>query len=158
MAGIIRQPCDEGVIRSSEARSLCTRKAGPWVLAATILGSSMAFIDETAVTVALPTIQKSLGATAVDAQWVVAAYTLFLASLVLVGGSVGDDLGRRRVFSAGVVAREHGGGALREQRRSTPDLRRRVGQAAGECEPAARARRANPLPVRAGSNPHPRQR
>jgi EmrB/QacA subfamily drug resistance transporter len=103
MAGIIRQPCDEGVIRSSEARSLCTRKAGPWVLAATILGSSMAFIDETAVTVALPTIQKTLGATAVDAQWVVEAYTLFLAALVLVGGSLGDHLGRRRVFAAGVV-------------------------------------------------------
>ena len=90
MAGIIRQPCDEGVIRSSEAISLCTRKAGPWVLAATILGSSMAFIDETAVTVALPAIQKSLGATAVDAQWVVAVYTLLLAALILVGGSLGD--------------------------------------------------------------------
>jgi EmrB/QacA subfamily drug resistance transporter len=103
MAGIIRQPCDEGVIRSSEARSLCTRKAGPWVLAATILGSSMAFIDETAVTVALPTIQTTLGATAIDAQWMVEAYTLFLAALVLVGGSLGDHLGRRRVFAAGVV-------------------------------------------------------
>jgi MFS family permease len=103
MAGIIRQPCDEGVIRSSEARSLCTRKAGPWVLAATILGSSMAFIDETAVIVALPTIQKNLGATAIDAQWVVEAYTLLLAALVLVGGSLGDHLGRRRVFAAGVV-------------------------------------------------------
>jgi EmrB/QacA subfamily drug resistance transporter len=63
----------------------------------------MAFIDETGVTVALPAIQRALGATAVDAQWVVAAYTLFLASLVLVGGSLGDHLGRRRVFSAGVV-------------------------------------------------------
>ena len=103
MAGIIRQPCDEGVIRSSEARSLCTLKAGPWVLAATILGSSMAFIDGTAVTVALPTIQTTLGATAVDAQWVVAAYTLLLAALVLVGGSLGDHLGRRRVFAAGVA-------------------------------------------------------
>ena len=48
MAGVIKQPCDEGVIQSSEARSPCARKAGPWVLAATILGSGMAFIDETA--------------------------------------------------------------------------------------------------------------
>jgi hypothetical protein len=158
MAHVIRQRCDEGVIGSKKADSPCAPNAAPWILAATILGFSMAFIDETAVTVALPAIRSALGATAVDAQWVVAAYTLFLASLVLVGGSVGDDLGRRRVFSAGVVAREHGGGTLREQRRSTPNLRRRVGQAAGECEPAARARRANPLPVRAGSNPHPRQR
>jgi EmrB/QacA subfamily drug resistance transporter len=103
MAGIIRQPCDEGVIRSGSAKSACTPGAAPWVLAATILGSSMAFVDETAVTVALPAIQNALGATAVDAQWVVEAYTLFLAALVLVGGSLGDHLGRRRVFAAGVA-------------------------------------------------------
>ena len=103
MAQVIRQPCDEGVIRSKEATSACTPNAAPWVLAVTILGSSMAFIDETAVPVALPAIQEALGATAVDAQWVVAAYTLFLAALVLVGGSLGDILGCRRVFSIGVA-------------------------------------------------------
>ena len=103
MAGVLKHPCDEGVIRSSRAQALCVRKAGPWVLAATILGSSMAFVDETAVTVALPAVQASLGATAVHAQWVVEAYTLLLAALVLVGGSLGDHLGRRRVFAAGVV-------------------------------------------------------
>src|SRR5215212_693669 len=103
MAHVIRQPCDEGVIRSKEAQSVCTPNAAPWVLAATILGSSMAFIDETALPVALPAIQSGLDATAVDAQWVVAAYTLFLAALVLVGGSLGDHLGRRRMFSVGVV-------------------------------------------------------
>ena len=102
MAGIFKQPCDEGVIRSGDARFLCAPGAGPWVLAATILGSSMAFVDETAVTVALPAIQEALAATAVDAQWVVEAYTLFLAALVLVGGSLGDHLGRRRVFAAGI--------------------------------------------------------
>jgi MFS family permease len=63
----------------------------------------MAFIDETALSVALPAIQTALDATAVDAQWVVAVYTLFLASLVLVGGSLGDHLGRRYMFSAGIV-------------------------------------------------------
>jgi hypothetical protein len=68
MTSVIKQPCDEGVIRSTEAKSPCAPKAGPWVLAATILGTSMAFIDETAVTVALQTIQWGLGATAVDAQ------------------------------------------------------------------------------------------
>ena len=99
---MIKQPCDEGVVRAAQASSPCGPNAGSWVLAATILGSSMAFIDETAVTVALPAMQQSLDATAVGAQWVVEAYTLLLASLVLVGGSLGDRLGRRRVFAAGV--------------------------------------------------------
>jgi EmrB/QacA subfamily drug resistance transporter len=103
VASIIKQPCDAGVIRSTKVKATCTLQAAPWVLAATILGSSMAFIDGTAVTVALPALQSSLGATAVDAQWVVEAYTLFLAALVLVGGSLGDHLGRRRVFAAGVA-------------------------------------------------------
>ena len=102
MAGVVREPCDEGVILSRKAKSPCAPNAAPWVLAATILGSSMAFIDETALPVALPAIQNALGATAVDAQWVVAAYTLFLAALILIGGSLGDHLGRRRVFSIGV--------------------------------------------------------
>jgi EmrB/QacA subfamily drug resistance transporter len=103
MAQVIRQPCDEGIIRSKKAEAPCSPTAAPGVLAATILASSMAFIDETALPVALPAIQSALGATAVDAQWVVAAYTLFLAALVLLGGSLGDHLGRRRMFSVGVV-------------------------------------------------------
>ena len=102
MAGVVREPCDEGVILSRKAKSPCTPNAAPWVLAATILGSSMAFIDETALPVALPAIQNALGATVVDAQWVVAAYTLLLAALILIGGSLGDHLGRRRAFSIGV--------------------------------------------------------
>jgi MFS family permease len=77
--------------------------AEPWVLAATILGSSMAFIDGTAVNVALPALQKSLGATVVQVQWVVEAYALFLSALLLVGGSLGDRFGRRRVFLTGVA-------------------------------------------------------
>lgn len=103
MANVVKYPCDEGMIRSEKAKSPCVPKAGRWILAATILGSSMAFIDETAVTVALPSIQASLGATVVDAQWVIEAYTLFLAALVLVGGSLGDHLGRRRMFVSGVA-------------------------------------------------------
>jgi EmrB/QacA subfamily drug resistance transporter len=102
MAGLAKPPCDEGVIFSKEAKSPCAPNAAPWILAATILGSSMAFIDETALPVALPAIQGALGATAVDAQWVVAAYTLLLAALILIGGSLGDHLGRRRVFSVGI--------------------------------------------------------
>lgn len=68
MAQVIRQPCGEGVSRSKRANSPCSPNAASWILAATILGSSMAFIDETAVTVALPAIRTSLGATVVDAR------------------------------------------------------------------------------------------
>src|SRR5439155_18709035 len=74
-----------------------------WILAATILGSSMVFIDGTVVSVALPILQIDLGATVAEVQWVVEAYTLCLAALILVGGSLGDQKGRRRVFAAGVV-------------------------------------------------------
>jgi len=77
--------------------------AGSWVLVATILGSSMAFIDGTVVNVALPALQRDLGATAAQLQWVVEAYALFLAALILAGGSLGDRLGRRRIYAAGVV-------------------------------------------------------
>jgi EmrB/QacA subfamily drug resistance transporter len=73
------------------------------VLAATIIGSAMAFIDGTVVNVALPQIQERLGADAVDAQWIVESYALFLAALILVGGSLGDHYGRRRIFTLGVV-------------------------------------------------------
>jgi EmrB/QacA subfamily drug resistance transporter len=73
-----------------------------WVLAATILASSMAFIDGTVVNVALPALQKNLQATAIGVQWVVEGYALFLSALLLVGGSLGDHYGRKRVFLIGV--------------------------------------------------------
>ncbi len=75
----------------------------PWTLIAAILGSSIAFIDGTAVSVALPALQKSLNASASQIQWVVEAYALLLASLILVGGSLGDIFGRRRIFTLGVA-------------------------------------------------------
>ena len=100
---MLREPCDEGVVRAGR----CAAPGGPvaerWVLAATILGSSMAFIDGTAVNVALPALQRDLGATVADVQWVVEAYALFLSALLLVGGSLGDRFGRRRVFLLGVA-------------------------------------------------------
>jgi EmrB/QacA subfamily drug resistance transporter len=74
-----------------------------WTLAATILGSSMTFIDGTVVNVALPALQADLHATITDVQWVVEAYALFLGALILVGGSMGDQFGRKRVFVFGVV-------------------------------------------------------
>src|SRR5580700_7153247 len=73
------------------------------VLAATILGSSMVFIDGTVVNVALPALQSVLRATLADVQWVVESYALFLATLLLVGGSLGDLYGRRKIFAAGAV-------------------------------------------------------
>ena len=75
-----------------------------WVLAATILGSSMTFIDATVVNVALPALQADLQATITDVQWVIEAYALFLGALILVGGSLGDQFGRKRVFLFGVAA------------------------------------------------------
>jgi EmrB/QacA subfamily drug resistance transporter len=102
MANIGRPPCDEGVIRASQASAPCTPASAPWVLAATIIGSAMAFIDGTITNVALPQIQQRLGATAVDTQWIVTPYALFLAALILVGGSLGDHYGRKRIFLLGV--------------------------------------------------------
>jgi EmrB/QacA subfamily drug resistance transporter len=76
---------------------------GRWVLVATVLGSSMVFLDSTVVNVALPTIGRHLNASLADLQWTVTAYTLTLAGLILLGGSLGDRLGRRRVFLIGVI-------------------------------------------------------
>ena len=73
------------------------------MLAATILGSSMAFIDGTVVNVALPALQNALHASISDAQWVVESYALMLAALLLVGGSLGDIFGRRKVYIVGVA-------------------------------------------------------
>jgi EmrB/QacA subfamily drug resistance transporter len=98
----MKPPCDEAVLRSGNADAPCAAKVGRWVLAATILGSSMAFIDSTVVNVALPAVQASLHATVVGMQWVVESYGLFLGALILVGGSLGDLLGRRRMFLTGV--------------------------------------------------------
>ena len=73
------------------------------VLAATILGSSLAFIDGSVVNVALPAIQKDLAAPLAGLQWVVNAYLVMLGALILVGGAAGDRFGRRRVFMVGIV-------------------------------------------------------
>jgi len=98
----MKPPCDEAVIRSTGADVSCKAQAGRWILAATILASGMAFIDSTVVNIALPALQANLHATIVGVQWVVESYGLFLAALILVGGSLGDLLGRRRMFLFGV--------------------------------------------------------
>ena len=102
MGNIARPPCDEGAILAGSCERPVTTN-GPWILAATILGSSMAFIDGTVVNVALPALQSALHATLADVQWVVESYALFLAALLLIGGSLGDLYGRRKIFAAGVV-------------------------------------------------------
>ncbi len=102
MWAIFRDPCDENVIRSRGAAAGIAKSRGRWILAATILASSMAFIDGTVVNVALPALQTNLNATAVDVQWVIEAYSLLLSALLLVGGSLGDHYGRRKIFLIGV--------------------------------------------------------
>src|SRR6202020_989437 len=99
----MRTPCDEAVMRSAGAQVPSGAAARTWILAATILGSSMAFIDSTVVNVALPALQASFHATVVDVQWIVESYGLLLAALILVGGSLGDLFGRRLFFVIGVV-------------------------------------------------------
>src|SRR5579864_2430806 len=94
---------DQTILRSETPDTACAEKSRPWVLAATILGSSMAFIDGTVVNVALPALQSSLHATVVDVQWVIESYGLFLSALILVGGALGDSLGRRAMFLLGDV-------------------------------------------------------
>ena len=98
----VKFPCDEGAILSRSCEA-ARERSGPWVLAATILGSSMAFIDGTVVNVALPALQSGLHATVSDVQWVVESYALLLSSLLLLGGALGDLYGRARIFVCGVV-------------------------------------------------------
>ena len=85
-----------GSLRYSSAR-------GRWVLLATVLGSAMASIDATVVGIALPAIGRDFHAGLAALQWVVTAYTLTLAGLLLLAGALGDRYGRRKVFLIGVV-------------------------------------------------------
>jgi EmrB/QacA subfamily drug resistance transporter len=97
------QPCDNGVLLSSTTTVPCPPRSAPWILAATILGSSLAFIDGTVVNLALPALQANLGATVTAMQWVVESYSLLLTSMMLAGGSLGDIYGRKRIFISGVI-------------------------------------------------------
>jgi EmrB/QacA subfamily drug resistance transporter len=101
MATVAGPPCDAGVILAGSVDA--STGAGRTILAATILGSSLVFIDGTVVNVALPALQRSLDATMADLQWVVEAYALLLSALLLLGGSLGDRYGRRNILAAGVV-------------------------------------------------------
>lgn len=97
----VEVPCSRSLGQSDS--QISETRNGPWILAATILASSMAFIDGTVVNVALPALQTALNASVMDVQWVVEAYALLLASLLLLGGSLGDLYGRRKIFLLGVT-------------------------------------------------------
>jgi MFS family permease len=99
----VYQPCDAGVIRSTKGAALCDPSSRPWVIAAASLGSGMAFLDSTVMNVALPAVQTDLEVSARQVQWVFGAFALVLAALLLVGGSLGDRYGRRRVFVLGAA-------------------------------------------------------
>jgi EmrB/QacA subfamily drug resistance transporter len=88
---------------SAAASVRLKQPAGRWIILATVLGSSMAMLDSTVVNVALPTIGRHLHASLGGLQWTINAYTLTLAGLILLGGSLGDRIGRRRIFLTGVI-------------------------------------------------------
>jgi len=96
-------PCDVAAMRVAPDTPGCASHARQWVLAATILGSSLAFMVASILNVGLPAIQASLGATVAEMQWVASAYTVMLAALTLAGGAIGDRVGRRRAFQAGTA-------------------------------------------------------
>jgi EmrB/QacA subfamily drug resistance transporter len=104
MLGVSTSPCDTGIIRATPVFPVAlSAKRKRLTLAATILGSSMAFIDGSVVNIALPAIQQALHADAISTQWIINAYLLLLGALVLVGGSAADLYGRRRIFLIGVA-------------------------------------------------------
>src|SRR6185503_16642141 len=103
MSSIVPPPCDKGVIRGAPNTPGCASHAKRWVLVVTVLGSSTAFIQGSAINVALPAIQRGLSASVDEMQWIASIYTLPLAALTLAAGSAGDLYGRRRVFALGLA-------------------------------------------------------
>ena len=103
MATMLKAPCEESVIRITTNTLPPKPQLGRYVLLAAILGSSMAFLDGSVVSLALPLLHVDLHTTTSDVQWVMESYMLFLASFLLVGGMLGDHYGRRRIFVIGMV-------------------------------------------------------
>src|SRR6476469_4780627 len=93
---------DNTLTHSDQPTSSASPTTERWILFASILASSMAFIDGSALNVALPALQADLQASGAQLLWVVNGYLLMLAALILIGGSLGDRLGRKRVFMAGI--------------------------------------------------------
>jgi EmrB/QacA subfamily drug resistance transporter len=97
------RPCEELLVHSIRGKPACTKRQQPWVLTATVLGSTMALVDESVVNIALPAMENDLGASLAEMQWVVNAYTLCLAAMLLSGGAAGDQYGRRKMFAIGIA-------------------------------------------------------
>ena len=95
-------PCDAAAIRAAASVPACAARRS-WVLAAAVLGSTLAYIDESVVNVALPRLESDLQATLSAMQWVINAYTLCMSALLLIGGAAADQFGRRRMFLIGVT-------------------------------------------------------
>src|SRR5437868_14161419 len=93
----------KNVGQSVETSASVSSTTERWILFASILASSMAFIDGSALNVALPSLQADLQASGAQLLWVVNAYLLMLAALILVGGSLGDKLGRKKIFMGGIA-------------------------------------------------------
>ncbi len=96
-------PCDEATIRSIPLAANCIASQKPWVLLATILASSITYIDESVVNIALPAIERNLATSVAVIQWLVNAYTLCLSALLLTGGAAADRFGRRKMFIIGII-------------------------------------------------------
>jgi EmrB/QacA subfamily drug resistance transporter len=103
MSHIGTPPRDTGIALPDGVAVTCSVASRRWTLVAAVLGSSLAFMDSTVVNVALPAIQRELNAAVSDSQWIMEAYALTLAALLLVGGALGDRYGRRRIFLIGVA-------------------------------------------------------
>src|SRR5579864_8641160 len=102
MSGLQARPCNELIIRSTASAAPCAKRQQTWVLAACVLGSSMAFIDSSVVNVALPRMESELQTTLSAMTWVINSYTLCMSSLLLIGGALADQVGRRRIFITGL--------------------------------------------------------
>lgn len=87
----------------NEPQTFDSLRSGFWVLLVAILGSSMAFIDSTAVNTILPVLQRELNATITQTQWIIEGYALFISSLILLGGALGDKYGRKKIFILGLL-------------------------------------------------------
>ena len=103
MLSVVPPPCDSGVLRGARETPGCASHAKRWVLVATVLGSSVVFIEGSVINVALPAIQQGLRASVGEMQWISSTFTLLLASLTLAAGSAGDRFGRRRLFVTGLA-------------------------------------------------------
>jgi EmrB/QacA subfamily drug resistance transporter len=101
--GAVIQPSDAGVISCTRGAAPCHPTSRPWVIAAASLGSGMTFLDSTVMNVALPAVQINLELSAREVQWVFGAFTVVLAAFLLLGGTLGDHYGRRRIFIVGAT-------------------------------------------------------